>query len=767
MLKFALTLCCLVPSFLLADSSPALYDDSQMGRVDIVCAEGVMDWLYDAENLESDSMHLAQVHFSNAQISEHISEVGFRLRGNTSRVSQKKSYKLSFNTFVPGREFYDVDKVNLNGEHNDPSIVRSKLAWDLYQQTDTPASRAAHTEVWVNDRYQGLYLSIEHIDDEFLWKNFDDDSGNLWKCLWPADLTWRGSDVEAYKYMQGDRRTYELKTNKDEDDYTPLFELIRLLHECPAYALDDSLGQYLHVEGVLEYFAMNVLTGNWDDYWFLMNNFYLYHEPKLDRMQLIPYDYDNCLGIDWFDIEWALRNPYNFGQTNRPLAERILMRPRWRNLYTHILQHWSETLLDESAWEAQLQRLYTLCEPAAFADTFRTLDYGFSQQDYSDSWGESYQNQHVQRGLREFRTMRVASLPGQLTWRDAGPEAWLLTWEPSAPTLQDSIHVRTAAFSHEADLDVQLRWRLDDAEWQLAPMAYTGDPNDARLSVADRYSCTLPPAQTAQTLEMQVLLADAQGSTRLYPPLQARLLRFPLVPEGLALNEFLAKNDSQGSDEAGEFDDWVELINKSQEPVDLSGSFLSDDPDNLLRWAFPADMPLLEVDELLVIWCDQDEDQGPLHTNFKLSGSGEFLALTAADGVSVHDSLTFGNQETDISFGRLPDGVGAWQALLTPSPGEVNESVDLAERKSAPASFDFEVYPNPFNGALRLRLPANAQSVRVYDLRGGLRFYDEIELHTRDYLLGEALWFQLPSGIYLVEVSGAALRRTHKVTHLK
>ena len=112
-------------------------------------------------------------------INETVDSIGFRLRGNTSREAAKKSFKVSFNTFVSGREFYGVDKLNLNGEHNDPSIIRSKLCFDHYKTIGMTATRANHVEVYINGQYYGLYISVEHIDDEFLNKNFGDDTGNL------------------------------------------------------------------------------------------------------------------------------------------------------------------------------------------------------------------------------------------------------------------------------------------------------------------------------------------------------------------------------------------------------------------------------------------------------------------------------------------------------------------------------------------------------------------------------------------------------------
>jgi len=84
-------------------------------------------------NPESDHEYPASFSFDNGSVQESIQLVGFRVRGNTSRQSQKKSFKIAFNSFERKQKFYGLEKMNLNGEHNDPSVTRSKICWDLYQ----------------------------------------------------------------------------------------------------------------------------------------------------------------------------------------------------------------------------------------------------------------------------------------------------------------------------------------------------------------------------------------------------------------------------------------------------------------------------------------------------------------------------------------------------------------------------------------------------------------------------------------------------------
>ena len=71
--------------------------------------------------------------------------------------------------------------------------MRSKLCWDIFQKVGIVSSRASHAKLYINGSYYGLYISIEHIDDSFVAKNYSNGSGNLWKCVWPADLTYRGN----------------------------------------------------------------------------------------------------------------------------------------------------------------------------------------------------------------------------------------------------------------------------------------------------------------------------------------------------------------------------------------------------------------------------------------------------------------------------------------------------------------------------------------------------------------------------------------------
>ena len=662
------------------DDSWIVYDDSQVAVIRVEIDPDALEWIYNYP--QSDSMHQAQFHFQNAQLDTTVAVVGFRLRGNTSRDAFKKSFKISFNTFVDGGEFFDLEKLNLNGEHNDPTIARSKICWDWFNSIGLTAPRSSFAAVYINDDYYGLYLSVEHINDEFINKNYSDNSGNLWKCLWPADLTYRGENGSDYHPYNGENRPYELKTNVETYDYQPLARLISMINLTSNQNLADSLDRYLAVPEVLKYLATNVILGSWDDYWFLMNNYYLYHEPDRDIFHWIPYDYDNSMGIDWFGIEWAETDPYTFeimSGGSRPLVDRLLSNVKYRNLYTHFLDHYNTNLFNPELWLDDLYVLRDTLAPWAEFDTYRHLDYNFDSgggiSEFLASYTEEgYSDQHVSHSLTDYVSLRYNSLPDMLNTLPAPPSIYGYEITPDHPVPGEEIQVIVTAWDESGLTFVQAQVISAEQGSQYYSMQFQPIADSPRVEDADRWVGTIPPLTESDTASLQFIAMDNSGNMAYFPP--DPILIESLVSDdlGFRLNEFLARNVATNSDENSEFDDWVEIIGTNPEPQLLTGCYLTDRNDGTNLWQIIApDMYLAEGDFLL-IWCDNDEEQGDLHAGFRLDGDGEFLGLLAPDGVTYMDSLSFGPQSSDLTTGRFPDGTGNWQEILLPTPGAPNNS---------------------------------------------------------------------------------------------
>lgn len=140
----------------------------------------------------------------------------------------------------------------------------------------------------------------------------------------------------------------------------------------------------------------------------------------------------------------------------------------------------------------------------------------------------------------------------------------------------------------------------------------------------------------------------------------------------LFINEFMASNSTTTSDEAGDFDDWIELYNAADTDVSLLGYYLTDELTNPTKWAFPD--ILIHAKDYLVIWADNELNETGIHASFKLSQDGEQIGLY--DGSVFVDQVTFGAQSTDISYGRKQDGAPAWVFFQSPNnpptPGSSN-----------------------------------------------------------------------------------------------
>jgi hypothetical protein len=128
------------------------------------------------------------------------------------------------------------------------------------------------------------------------------------------------------------------------------------------------------------------------------------------------------------------------------------------------------------------------------------------------------------------------------------------------------------------------------------------------------------------------------------------------VPTGLVINELMPKNTSTVSDNAGEYDDWIELYNNTTEEIDLSGYFLSDNSSNVSMWAFPVGTKIA-AKSYLIVWADDDTEQLGLHTNFKLSADGEEVILSSPEMVPI-DKVKFSGQAAEFSYARKPNGTG-------------------------------------------------------------------------------------------------------------
>ncbi|MDP6907949.1 MAG: T9SS type A sorting domain-containing protein, partial [Flavobacteriales bacterium] len=177
--------------------------------------------------------------------------------------------------------------------------------------------------------------------------------------------------------------------------------------------------------------------------------------------------------------------------------------------------------------------------------------------------------------------------------------------------------------------------------------------------------------------------------------------------------------------------------------ISTSGLYLTDDATNLDKWALPNSV--IPADGYMIIWADEDGEQGDDHANFKLSSTnGEFVGLHYGDGTKI-DSVSFGTQTTDIAYGRFPNGTGPW-ITMEPTFNGNNNFTAIQEIDELEAT----LFPNPANGNFFIRFDEPKSS--------------EIQINTIDGKLIKAQPFSvsgtiqmdvsdLISGMYLISIS--------------
>ncbi len=143
---------------------------------------------------------------------------------------------------------------------------------------------------------------------------------------------------------------------------------------------------------------------------------------------------------------------------------------------------------------------------------------------------------------------------------------------------------------------------------------------------------------------------------------------------GLIINEFSASNTNIITDEYGDYDDWIEIYNSTDEPVDIGGLYMTDNLYEPAKYRIPSSDPGLTIIPaygFLILWADDQLEQGVLHLGFNLSKNGEYIGLTEYNGKKFIDSLVFGEQQVNSSSSRYPDGNDTW-IIASPTPGSTN-----------------------------------------------------------------------------------------------
>ncbi len=186
----------------------------------------------------------------------------------------------------------------------------------------------------------------------------------------------------------------------------------------------------------------------------------------------------------------------------------------------------------------------------------------------------------------------------------------------------------------------------------------------------------------------------------------------------LVINEFMASNSNFIQDPQGEYDDWIEIYNMGTSAINVSGMYLTDNLSAPRKWRIHSNSrggTTIPPGGYLVVWADDDTADAGLHANFKLSAGGEEIALFDIDGSTLIDSVAFGEQTTNISYGRYPDAADNLRFLAAPTPAAENSGAYLGEVANPKFSHKRGFYTTPFSVTLATE---TKNAVIYYTLNG-------------------------------------------------
>lgn len=222
---------------------------------------------------------------------------------------------------------------------------------------------------------------------------------------------------------------------------------------------------------------------------------------------------------------------------------------------------------------------------------------------------------------------------------------------------------------------------------------------------------------------------------------------------GLFINELMASNNTALPDNAGEYDDWLEVYNQNDYPLDLGGLYFSDANPDTEHWMIPLyspDSTTIGPGDFMLFWADRDPGQGIRHTGFRLPASGGSIGLAAVVDKEYDriDEITYGSQKQDTAFGRYPDGADLLTELYL-SPAYSNRLITLLSPGDEKSSI--RVYPNPAQTFLAIEYePGKVSACCLQNISG------QVLLSFPLYGDGSAQLdvSHLPPGLYILHFEG-------------
>jgi len=691
---------------------------------------------------------------------EIFDSVGVHFKGKTSysrNRTDKKSFNITLDFIHDEQNILGYETLNLNCGYDDPSSIREVL-FNSIGRNYTPALKSNFALLKINGADWGPYANVQQLNSDYLREWFLSNDGTSWRALrkggggpggpgGPGGNPF-GAGTSTLNYLGPDTASYiphyTLKRTEKENPWSDLVLGCDKLNNLPLNQMEDSLKYYLDVDKALWFLAHEIIFTDEDSYvWKGGMDYYVYWEAETQRLIPLEYDGNSCMSFNAVNRSLF----YNESNIKFPLLNRLFAVPAYRQRYLAHVRTILEEFMDPEKIEAKIDFYVSMLAQHIQDDPKKIYSYNEFLNEIEE--------------LKDFVEDRRNFLLNNNEVNVEGLEINNVEFSVNgiafnSPDKNEEVVVIASVNGSSGVQNVQLYFApgfvgpFEKTEMFDDGLHEDGGANDGI------FGGTIPGFDFGNYVRFYIeAIADDAVATATYHPEGAEhdvfIYRVNLagtVNSDVVINEFMASNDTIIADQDGEYDDWIELYNNSNEAKDLSGWKLTDKENNLDKWAFPQGT-IIEGNEYLIVWADKDGSQEGLHTNFKLSASGEILVLLDTFG-NVAQEVIFEEQTTDMSYSRIPNGTGDFviKAPTFSENNEVNSSISYTNGISP----NFKIYPNPARDLVNIDIEyfRQEEQLEIFNVLGQKLYESQIvgnfyQLNTNDW----------PSGIYIVKIGNA------------
>ena len=679
--------------------SQNFYDNDYIREIKIYFNQPNWDHLLDSLYLDGQKARL----LANVKIDGTMyNDVGVRYKGfsSVSINNIKNPFNIKLDYVDNNQNHEGFEKIKLSNVIKDPSFLREVLSYEIARDY-MPSPRANYANVYINDTLWGLYVNVEAINDKFTNKHFATVNSPLIKCN-PLNLNLQtGGENSNLSNTHGNDSSfyydyYDLRSNYG---WTDLYNLIDTLNN---YA--SSVDDILNVDRTLWMHAFNYVLINFDSYVGYAQNYYLY-KGLSGQFHPIIWDLNMSFGgfrltdatqsyFNGFDIPQAQNmDPLNFINNSflspRPLITKLLSDPRYQKMYLAHMRTIIEEHFSNQNYVTRAQDLQNLIS----SDVQNDVNKFYSYNDFLDN-------------INNQVTIPSSICPG-ITQLMNAREIYLSNyWSNFTQPNISNIQTQPNSNQFFGD-DLTITAQIQDANYAMLAYRYgenmpfikiqmydDGNHNDG-MANDGIYGAVINNCSNS----IDYYLYAESNDEGVFSPKRAAYefynIKTTIPQSSLVINEVMANNQTTVMDETGDYDDWIELYNKTNTPISTNGLLFSDNPLNLDKWDLPN--AVINPNSYFIIWADEDGNTGDNHANFRLSNLGEQLILSNSD-TSIVDAEFIYPQLDDVAYGRSPNGTGSF-TMLPPTFSANNtpsniENYNIEEKVLA--------FPNPFNDHLNI-----------------------------------------------------------------